>query len=624
MRNRYVLAADAVLFAAAALGAFVLRFDLGFMQTRHEFLFFLVAAIVVKIPVLYAFGLYHRYWRYANAADVGRVVLAATVGTIVLALILVVAVTLGAVADFSRAVLAIDWLLTIAVAAGTRLAIRLDLDARMRTRGRATSGTHRVLVVGAGNVGTMVARLVEQHPGSPMRVIGFIDDDPAKQNKIVYGHRVLGPRSALRQVVLAARADEVIIAMPTAPRDVLDDTCDECDRIGVLKRVIPNIPNLLHGTLSVEDLREWRPIVPVSDKAPDRSGREQFFDRILVTGGAGFIGTNFVRYWLDTYPTSMVVVLDKMTYAGNPDNLAGLEARYPNRYVFVHGDICDKDCVRRCIDEHGVEAVVNFAAESHVDRSLHLPDIFLQTNVVGTYSLLDVVRQRPSVRHFHQVSTDEVYGQVLRGSFSEQDPLDTRSPYSATKAGADMLVTAYAASYGVSATITRGSNNIGPYQYPEKVVPLFVTSAIDSESLPIYGDGLYVRDYQYVLDHCLGIDMVMRRGVSGEIYNLGGGNEIETIELARMILKKLGRPESLMKLVADRAGQDRRYSLNCSKIRALGWTPRFDLEQGLDRTITWYLKNEDWWRKIKSGEFRDYYDRQLRWRLEAAVAEVLH
>ena len=613
-----------MLLAAAAIGAFVLRFNFAFVDTRPEYVFFLAAALFVKLPIFYAAGLYNRYWRYANAADVSRVVSAATIGTATLGTILVVAVSLGTVEYFSRAVLAIDWLLTIAAVAGTRLATRLEQDSRLRVQARAARGEHRVLLVGAGNVGTMVARLVEQNAGSPMHIVGFIDDDPAKQGTVIYGHRVLGPRSALERIVLEERADEVVVAIPTAPRHVIDDVCAECDRIGVLKRVIPSIPDLLHGTLSVEHLREWRAVVPVAAETAARREPEQSFDRILVTGGAGFIGANFVRYWLTTYPSSIVVVLDKLTYAGNPDNLEGLEEQYPQRYFFVQGDICDPVCVKRCLDLYGIEAVVNFAAESHVDRSLHFPDVFLQTNIFGTHSLLDVVRHTPSVRRFHQVSTDEVYGQVLRGSFSEDDPLECRSPYSATKAGADMLVIAYAASFGLSATITRGSNNIGPYQYPEKAVPLFVTSAIDSEPLPVYGDGRYVRDYQYVLDHCSGIDVVMRRGVPGEIYNLGGGNEVAAIELARMIVRKLGRPESLIRLVADRVGQDRRYSLNCSKIRALGWTPQFNLEQGLDQTIEWYVRNEKWWRKAKSGEYKDYYDRQLRWRLEAALTDVLH
>jgi dTDP-glucose 4,6-dehydratase len=621
MRNRYVFAIDVLFFAAAAVGAFALRFNMDFLQQREEFWFFLVAALAIKLPIFYACGLYHRYWRYANAADVARVVGASTAGSVTLSILMVAALAVGTVEYLSRAVLAIDWLLTIVAAGGIRLSIRLEQDARSRTA-KTSQQKHRLLVVGAGNVGTMVARLVEQHPDLPSKIVGFLDDDPAKQHKVVYGHPVLGTRADLERIVASQIADEVVIAMPTAPRVVIDEICAECNRLGIPKRVIPSVGNLLNGTLSVDDLREWRALrLPLQTVGPDR--REETFNRVLVTGGAGFIGANFVRYWLNMYPTSVVVVLDKLTYAGNPDNLDGLSAHYPHRFVFVQGDICDRECVQRCIDQHGIEAVVNFAAESHVDRSLYFPEVFLQTNVLGTYTLLDVIRSRPSVRRFHQVSTDEVYGQALRGSFSEQDPLDTRSPYSATKAGADLLVIAFAHSFGVSATITRGSNNIGPFQYPEKVVPLFVTSAIDNQPLPVYGDGRYVRDYQYVLDHCLGIDLVMRRGAPGEIYNLGGGNEVETLDLARMILKKLGRSESLIRLVADRRGHDRRYSLNCSKVKTLGWNPRFTLEEGLDRTIEWYIDNEAWWRKVKSGDYQDYYDRQLRWRLEAAVAETL-
>jgi dTDP-glucose 4,6-dehydratase len=625
MRNRYVAVIDAVLLSVAAVVAFVLRFEVGFVPTRLEFWPFLIASLSVKLPLFYAFGLYHRFWRYARAADAIRIVLASTAGSAALVVALVVTGDYSRAGYVSRAVIAIDWLLTVMAAGGIRLAIKLEHDSRLRAQSNGTVGRQRILVVGAGNVGTMVTRMVEQHPEFPMRIVGFIDDEPSKQNKVIYGHRVLGPRTELPRLVAANSIDEVIIAMPTASREAVDEVCEACDRVGVRKRVIPSISSLLHGTLSIDDLRVWRSatFVTGSTGSPATDVAERTYDRLLVTGGAGFIGANFVRYWLTTYPSSTVVVLDKLTYAGTLDNLLGLDSEHHGRYFFVEGDICDKECVRRCIDDYGIEAVVNFAAETHVDRSLYFPDVFLRTNVMGTQTLLEVIRHRSSVRRFHQVSTDEVYGQVLRGSFSEEDPLDTRSPYSASKAGADMLVLAYAASYGVSATITRGSNSIGPYQYPEKVVPLFVTSAIDGEALPVYGDGRYIRDYQYVLDHCRGIDVVLRRGAPGEIYNLGGGNEVEALALARMIVAKLGRPSSLIKLVADRDGQDRRYSLNCAKIKALGWAPQFDLEQGLDHTIKWYVENEWWWRKIKSGEYKEYFDRQLRWRLEAAVADVL-
>jgi len=623
MRNRYVLLADAFLLAAAMTGAFVLRFDLEFLQARPEFWFFLVMAWLVKLPVFYGFGLYHRYWRYASAVDVVRIVVASTIACSTLTLAVAAARYLGPIAAASRAVLAIDWLLTIMVTGGIRLAIRLEQDSLIRSQSQAAA-RRRTLVVGAGSVGMMVARLAEEHRGVSIQIVGFVDDDPAKLHKSAHGHRVLGPCEALEALVTRERVEEVIVAMPSAPRSVVDEICDRCDRIHVKKRVIPDVSSLMQGTLSVDDMREWRSQVSVSSHHDGASlVVRRTFDRILVTGGAGFIGANFVRYFLDAHPGSTVVVFDKMTYAGNPDNLLGLDSLDSARYFFVQGDICDREAVQRCVDDYQVEAIVNFAAETHVDRSLHLPDVFLQTNVVGTQSLLEVMRKCGSVRHFHQVSTDEVYGEALRGSFSEDDPIEARSPYSASKAGADMVVTAYAASYGLSATITRGSNNMGPYQYLEKAVPLFVTAAIDFEPLPVYGDGLYVRDYLYVLDHCRGIDTVMRAGVSGEIYNVGGGHEVAAIDLARAIVRKLGRPDSLLTLVADRAGQDRRYSLNCAKVRSLGWKPEFTFDEGLEKTIQWYVDNEWWWRKIKNGEYREYFDRQLRWRLEAAVEDVL-
>jgi dTDP-glucose 4,6-dehydratase len=622
VRKGYLLVADAALVALAAVGAFVLRFDLRFMESRPALSLFVITALTVKPPLFSALGLYRRYWPYATATDFSRVAVAATATTLAIAIVLDTTAIVRDLDLFSPAMLCIDWLLTVVGAAGVRLAIRIRQESGIRGSAAVDGSQHRILVVGAGNAGSMVARLIAQNPPLPMRIVGFLDDDPAKQNTLISGHRVRGSRRALRRCVSDEHVDEVLVAMPSAPRTVIDDVCAECDRIGVLKRVIPGIPTLLRGTLTIGDVREWRSVIPAPTQVPHRLMPEQVFDRILVTGGAGFIGANFVRYWLDKYPSSCVVVLDKLTYAGNLDNLEGLDERYRGRYFFVHGDIYDKECVKQCIDDYGLEAIVNFAAESHVDRSLIVPDVFLQTNILGTQSLLDVVRQRPAIKRFHQVSTDEVYGEIPRGSVSEEDPLETRSPYSATKASADMLVFAYAASFGVSATITRGSNNIGPYQHPEKVVPLFVTSALDSEPLPVYGDGRYVRDYQYVLDHCAGIDIVLRRGAPGELYNLGGGTGIETIELARLIVRRLGRPESLIKLVTDRAGNDRRYSLNCAKVKALGWTPRFTLEQGLERTIAWYVDNEEWWRKIKRGEYRDYYHRQLKWRLEAAVGDT--
>ncbi|MGQ9567901.1 MAG: dTDP-glucose 4,6-dehydratase [Anaerolineae bacterium] len=325
---------------------------------------------------------------------------------------------------------------------------------------------------------------------------------------------------------------------------------------------------------------------------------------LLITGGAGFIGSNFTRYILEKYPDYRVVVFDKLTYAGNLDNLRDLEGN--PRYTFVWGDICDAEAVDRVMRAYEIDTIVNFAAETHVDRSIMEADAFIKTDVYGTYVLLEAARRYGGVR-YHQVSTDEVYGEVLEGRSKEDDPLRPRSPYAASKAGAEHLVAAYHVTYGIPTTITRGSNNIGPYQYPEKVVPLFITNAIDDMALPLYGDGRQMRDYQYVLDHCEGIDLVLHRGVPGEVYNLGSGVETRNIDMARLILRLLGKPETLIRHVTDRPGHDRRYALDCSKIMALGWRPRHTFEEALEKTVRWYVDNEWWWRKIKSGEYLEYY-----------------
>ncbi len=328
----------------------------------------------------------------------------------------------------------------------------------------------------------------------------------------------------------------------------------------------------------------------------------------LVTGGAGFIGSNFVHYMLGKYDDIQVVVYDKLTYAGNPDNLAPVAG--DPRYHFHQGDICDAAAVERVMQAHQVDTIVNFAAETHVDRSLMEPGGFIQTDVYGTYVLLEAAKKH-GIERYHQVSTDEVYGQVLTGRSTEEDRLHTRSPYSASKAGGDMMCLAYHTSFGVPVTITRGSNNIGPYQYPEKVVPLFITNALDDQPLPLYGDGRQMRDYQYVADHCAGLDVVLRQGRPGEIYNLGTGTETPNIEMARLILKLLNKPQSLIQPITDRPGHDRRYALDCTKVQALGWQNRYDFEQAIEATVNWYVANENWWRKIKSGErYRQYYERQ--------------
>ena len=327
--------------------------------------------------------------------------------------------------------------------------------------------------------------------------------------------------------------------------------------------------------------------------------------KLLVTGGAGFIGSNFIRHQLETYPDDRVVNLDKLTYAGNPENLRDIE-RDP-RYRFVHGDVCDPRVVREAMS--GVDAVVHLAAESHVDRGNLSADEFLRTNVHGTFTLLAAARDL-RIGRFVQVGTDEVYGSIATGAAREGDPLNPSNSYAASKAAADLLARAYWVTHRLPVVVTRSSNNFGPYQYPEKVVPLFITNALEDRPLPLYGDGRNVRDWLYVLDNCSGIDLVLRRGREGEVYNIGGGSEIENAELTRRILHLLGKPDSLVQPVLDRPGHDRRYALDSSKARALGWAPRHSFEQALATTVDWYRTHEAWWRPLRSGQFTQYYDRQ--------------
>jgi dTDP-glucose 4,6-dehydratase len=337
-------------------------------------------------------------------------------------------------------------------------------------------------------------------------------------------------------------------------------------------------------------------------------------DRIIVTGGAGFIGSNFVRWMLDQHPDLRVTVLDKLTYAGNLANLADVDAN--PRFRFVHGDITDADLVAELAAE--ADAIVNFAAESHVDRSIEAASAFVQTDIVGTHVLLEAAR-RSQHEVFLQISTDEVYGDVVTGSSIEDSPLAPRSPYAASKAGADLLVMAYATTYGLPVAITRSSNNFGPYQYPEKVIPLFVTNALDAEPLPLYGDGLQVRDWLYVLDNCSAIEAVLLRGSLGEIYNVSGGNEITNLELTRAILAEIGAPATLVRMVEDRPGHDRRYSIDSGKVLALGWRPRHPFAEALATTVAWYRDHREWWETLKNDEYRDYYRRTYGARLAAGA-----
>ena len=328
---------------------------------------------------------------------------------------------------------------------------------------------------------------------------------------------------------------------------------------------------------------------------------------ILVTGGAGFIGSNFVRYMINKYNDYKLIVLDALTYAGNRENLSDLEG--DSRYEFFHGDIQDKDIVDELVSR--IDTIVNFAAETHVDRSILEAGKFIDTDVRGTFVLLEAAKKYKIERFLH-ISTDEVYGSIEDGSFKEGDPLEPNSPYSASKGSGDLLVRSYHKTYGVPVIITRSSNNYGPYQYPEKLIPLFITNAIDNIPLPLYGDGKNVRDWIHVEDNCSGLDVVLHKGELGQIYNIGGGNERENIFITTTILKLLNKPESLIKYVKDRPGHDRRYSISTDKVNTLGWTPKFELSTGLEDTVKWYLKNENWWRKIKEKQkdYRKYYESQ--------------
>jgi dTDP-glucose 4,6-dehydratase len=335
---------------------------------------------------------------------------------------------------------------------------------------------------------------------------------------------------------------------------------------------------------------------------------------IVVTGGAGFIGSHFVHHLLTNDPDAHVTVLDALTYAGNPANLADLQEN--PRYRFVHGSIADPKIVDEVLANQ--DAVVNFAAETHVDRSILDAGGFIRTDVEGTWVLLDAARRHGLTRYL-QVSTDEVYGHVPEGSSKEDDPLEPRSPYAASKAGGDLMVRAYGVTHGLPVLITRGANTIGPNQYPEKVVPLFTTNAIDDQAMPIYGDGGALRDYIDVADHCAAIATVLQRGTPGEIYNVGAGHAINTHQVADAILSLLSKPDSLKKLVPDRPGHDRRYSVDSSKLRALGWAPQRDFQAAMERTVRWYVDNEDWWRPLKDASFREYYRQNYTVREEEAA-----
>ncbi len=331
---------------------------------------------------------------------------------------------------------------------------------------------------------------------------------------------------------------------------------------------------------------------------------------IVVTGGAGFIGSNFVFYEMKNHPEDRIIVIDKLTYAGNLKTLKPVMDK-PN-FKFYKADICDKDAIDRIFDKERPDIVVNFAAESHVDRSIENPEIFLTTNIIGTAVLMDASRKY-NVKRYHQVSTDEVYGDLPLDRpdlfFTEETPLHTSSPYSSSKAGADLLVNAYHRTYGLPTTISRCSNNYGPYQFPEKLIPLMIANALADKKLPVYGEGKNVRDWLYVEDHCKAIDLIIRKGRVGEVYNIGGHNEMHNIDIVKIILKELGKPESLIEHVTDRKGHDQRYAIDPTKIHnELGWLPETKFKDGIKKTIQWYLDNKEWWKDIIKGDYQNYYE----------------
>ena len=334
-------------------------------------------------------------------------------------------------------------------------------------------------------------------------------------------------------------------------------------------------------------------------------------NKILITGGAGFIGSNFIHYILNKYKNYQIINLDKLTYCGNLENLKDIEKN--PRYHFIKGDICDKILVENIFRKQKPDFIVNFAAETHVDRSILEPEAFIKTDILGTHVLLQMA-EKYGIKKFLQISTDECYGSIKKGKFTEKSPLSPNSPYAASKTGADLLVQAYYKTFNLPVLITRSSNNFGPYQYPEKLIPLFITNLLEGEKIPLYGAGKNIRDWIYVLDNCAGIDLILHKGKIGKIYNIGGGNELTNITITNLILKYLNKDKSFIKRVADRPGHDFRYALDSQKIGKLGWRPKYNFNQAIEKTINWYKNNPEWWKKLKNKDFKEYYKKQYKYK----------
>ena len=622
IRSRYLILVDIGIAFLSFVLAGLIRFEttvgVAVHFARHNSLLWL--SLLIRIPIYLALGLYDRLWRYASMPDAVRIVIASLSSTVLVYVVNFFALpAAGLPCSNSHSIFLLDSLLNLLFVGGHRFWWRVYSDWRRRGREGPRIkevAEHRVrtLIVGADDAGEVVVRYIKHNPELGIEVVGFVDDNPAMHRMRIHNVPVLGRFSHIPQLIHRDEVDQVIITNSNSHDGHVKEIKHWCRSCGIPVETVPAYHELFAGVVNQHH---------IVTRQPDASQRPALvYHNLLVTGGAGFIGADFVRYMLETHPAYRLVVYDKLTYAGNLYNLRGLAKEYGDRYAFVRGDICNPDTVARTMQEYQIDGIVNFAAETHVDRSLMMPGDFAHTNIHGTCVLLEQARKF-GVQRYHQISTDEVYGQILDGSFKETDPIVCRSPYSASKASGDVMCLAYFTSFGLPVTISRGSNSIGPYQHVEKAVPLFTTNALDDLPLPVYGDGLYERDYQYVRDHCEGTDMILHRGTPGQVYNLGSGREMAAIDLAVKICDLLGKPHSLIHFVEDRPGQDRRYSLDCTKVIALGWRPKHTTEQALEKTVRWYVENEWWWRVVKEGEYQEYYRRQYEERLKHSTRAVL-